>query len=556
MRMRRPLLSATITAALAVVMSTAGAVHAVATPTRAADPTATFTARRLPLGPAGLAQHSTAEQVAPGVTHLRVEAGAASTREAWTVTVGTATTEAEATPIEAQVRAAGYEPRRDRTAGPSPLGPAHRPLGWMIRVGRYADQAAAQATVDDLKAKGLTGAGAQYTGEDGFPTTGPWVVNVLVIDPKKFDGTVRSELGTQIVPGRETTSSVSDRLGALGAVNGGFFVIANDPDAGPGAHLAGTEGDLGGISVLDGDLVSEAVNGRPALVLAGGSGKGSAVRRLATHSSIHSSDGATGLVTGLNRKAGLIVNCGGVGDETPFLHPAHDYTCGNPNEIVVFDPVFGPEAETPIEGEESGYQVTLDRHGVVTATAETRGGPIPADGKVVQGTGTGATWLREHAPVGAKLAVSSKVVDAVTGAKVRLGKDSSVVNGGPLLLHDGRIALDPVRDGYSPEDIDGVDRANFYNGWYLRRNPRTAAGVTADGRIVLMTVDGRKPGHSVGLSVPEVAAVMRILGARDAINLDGGGSTMMVVDGQPQVVPSDATGERPDGDAIVVLPRQ
>jgi exopolysaccharide biosynthesis protein len=86
----------------------------------------------------------------------------------------------------------------------------------------------------------------------------------------------------------------------------------------------------------------------------------------------------------------------------------------------------------------------------------------------------------------------------------------------------------------------------------VRRNPRTLAGVTADGNVLLVAVDGRRPGHSVGASFAESAAVMRALGARDALNLDGGGSTGMTVGENLVTRPSDATGERPIADAILI----
>ncbi len=78
--------------------------------------------------------------------------------------------------------------------------------------------------------------------------------------------------------------------------------------------------------------------------------------------------------------------------------------------------------------------------------------------------------------------------------------------------------------------------------------------MTSDGRLLLVTVDGRQPGWSVDASFVESAAIMRALGAAEAVNLDGGGSTTMAVG--PDLVnrPSDATGERPDADAIVLLP--
>ena len=64
----------------------------------------------------------------------------------------------------------------------------------------------------------------------------------------------------------------------------------------------------------------------------------------------------------------------------------------------------------------------------------------------------------------------------------------------------------------------------------------------------------RAPGYSAGLDFEEEAAVMRALGARDAVNLDGGGSTTMTIRGTVVTRPSDATGERPIGDAILLLP--
>ena len=78
-------------------------------------------------------------------------------------------------------------------------------------------------------------------------------------------------------------------------------------------------------------------------------------------------------------------------------------------------------------------------------------------------------------------------------------------------------------------------------------HPRTAAAVTASGKLLLFTVDGRNAGHSEGLTYAELADVLIRWGAKDAINLDGGGSTSLVIDNpltaanDPQVrnVPSD-----------------
>jgi hypothetical protein len=122
-----------------------------------------------------------------------------------------------------------------------------------------------------------------------------------------------------------------------------------------------------------------------------------------------------------------------------------------------------------------------------------------------------------------------------------------VVNGGPLLVVHARPFVDAVAEGFVQPDLP-----SFYYGFGVRRNPRTMAGVSAAGDVLLVTVDGRQPGYSVGLSFAEEAAVMRALGAVEALNLDGGGSTTMVAGGRLLGRPSDATGERPIGDGLLV----
>ncbi len=71
-------------------------------------------------------------------------------------------------------------------------------------------------------------------------------------------------------------------------------------------------------------------------------------------------------------------------------------------------------------------------------------------------------------------------------------------------------------------------------------HPRTAAGVSRDGRyLYLLVIDGRQQGTSEGASTAEVGEWLKLLGAWDGINLDGGGTTTMVVqgaDGKPRVL--------------------
>ncbi|MEY9855510.1 hypothetical protein ABH935_001114 [Catenulispora sp. GAS73] len=90
--------------------------------------------------------------------------------------------------------------------------------------------------------------------------------------------------------------------------------------------------------------------------------------------------------------------------------------------------------------------------------------------------------------------------------------------------------------------------------WANARQPRTMAGTDAKGDLLLVTVDGRQTAGSEGFTLYEEAEFMRSLGAVQALNLDGGGSTAMAVDGKLVTNPSDATGERAVGDTVQVLP--
>jgi hypothetical protein len=110
-------------------------------------------------------------------------------------------------------------------------------------------------------------------------------------------------------------------------------------------------------------------------------------------------------------------------------------------------------------------------------------------------------------------------------------------NGGPRLLSNGSPDITAYAEGFVwPEDHE------FYYRFGVRRNPRTLAGTTPGGDLLLVAVDGRRPGYSVGASFEESAQIMKTLGAEEAVNLDGGGSTAMTVDERLVNRPSDATG--------------
>lgn len=490
-----------------------------------------FCAAELPLGSPSLQETRTTTEVAPGVTYTLIERGEQSGKDFYTVDVAFEIDLAAAKAAAKELRAEGYEPRIEEISERAPDDPQNGPLGYLVRVGSFSTRAEADALRAELTAEGCTGLRTVYTGEDGGDTSGPWVVHVLEIDPDLYDGTVTPVLATGIVPESETLSSISDRTDSLAAINGGYFVIGESD---------GTPGDLAGISVIDGVPVSEAVDGRTSLILPPGSGEGADIAALSDTTTATSSDGATREVDGLNREPGLIRGCGGDGGDQPTEEPKHDFTCTDESELILFTPDFGTSTE-PGEGAEA----VLDSSGRVVELREGRGGNIPADGSVLSGTGEAAEWLRAHAQPGATIAISTNI----TADGVPLAEGSSIVNGGPRLLSNGELDITAYTEGFVwPENPE------FYYRFGVVRNPRTLAGTTTEGNLLLVAVDGRQPGYSVGASFEESALIMQALCAVEAVKLDGGGSTAMTIGEELVNQPSDPTGERPLGDAIVVLP--
>jgi phosphodiester glycosidase len=117
------------------------------------------------------------------------------------------------------------------------------------------------------------------------------------------------------------------------------------------------------------------------------------------------------------------------------------------------------------------------------------------------------------------------------------------VSGAGLLLLDGRVLDDWHEEGLT-------------SAFDTTRHPRTMVGVDGDAAIWLVTIDGRNPSLSLGMTFAELQSLARRLGLRSALNLDGGGSTTMVAGGRIVNHPSDATGPRPVSDALLVLARQ
>lgn len=206
------------------------------------------------------------------------------------------------------------------------------------------------------------------------------------------------------------------------------------------------------------------------------------------------------------------------------------------NAVALFTPVWG--ANTPaIRGTTvvlAGFPPAVPRRdltGVVESVLTDTSVAIPPGGAVLLARGAAARTLRDEAVVGASLTVRVPLVAdwaAVTDA----------VSSGPTLVKDGR-ALFNAGEALTKAQLRG-------------RDPRTAIGQRADGGIVLLAVDGRKPGWSVGISNWDLANTLITYGCVTGFALDSGGSTTMALDGKTLNRPSDPQGERPVGEALVI----
>jgi exopolysaccharide biosynthesis protein len=330
--------------------------------------------------------------------------------------------------------------------------------------------------------------------------TGPWFINMLRIDLTR--ARLRMVHAMDEAVGLETVSSLAARYGALAAVNSGYF------------RTTGTyRGDSIGIEVLNGKLLSESNNVRAAAGL---------IERA----------GAQELIFGHLKFSGQIVTGQAKHPIDGLNRPRGD------NELVIFTPEFHRTTLTNPDG----LELIVRRERIVERRDLEGSSTIPSDGFVISVAGTARQWALEKLRVGtrAKLDLDWSPTETETAGLWK--QAANVIGGGPQLIKNGRVEISNAAEKILPSFVsDG--------------HPRTAIAKLKSGQILLVTVDGRQPGESIGMSLTMLADLLIEFSAVEAINLDGGGSTTMVIRNRLVNKPSDATGERPVSDAILVFPR-
>lgn len=112
-------------------------------------------------------------------------------------------------------------------------------------------------------------------------------------------------------------------------------------------------------------------------------------------------------------------------------------------------------------------------------------------------------------------------------------KMQTAVGGGPVLLQNGEIK------------ITNNEELKFGGKAISDKHPRTAMGYTQDGKLILMVIEGRFPGKAEGATLTQEAQMLKELGCAEALNLDGGGSSSLLINGKPTITPTDKEGQRP-----------
>ena len=334
---------------------------------------------------------------------------------------------------------------------------------------------------------------------------GPVSVQILRLDPSKVD--LRSALARDRVMQLETVPDIAARSEAIAAVNAGFFVVKN--------------GDPAGVLELGDELVSD-----------------SSLTR-----------GAVGIVRAPGKPLSLIfdrvsasLSLSYVVDGEPFSQDINGVdTTRARGQLMLYTPRFGPDSDMADTGVE--WQLAGSPLRVIERRPNAGRTRIPADGVVLSFGGTVLPTGLERLDAGQEVSIQTHFRTLLGSRPEQWIAARDIVGGAGLLVHQGK----PVSE-WSAEQL----RAGFDT----ERHPRTMIGTTRGAAIWLVTVDGRHPSVSLGMTFGELTNLAQKLNLVEALNLDGGGSTTMVVKGKIVNHPSDAGGARRVSDALIVVRRE
>ena len=327
---------------------------------------------------------------------------------------------------------------------------------------------------------------------------------LLRLDPAVVE--LRAALANDEVMGTEAVAAIAERHGATAAINAGFFLANGDP---------------AGVFAMDRRLISDSRRPRGAVgIWRDTAGVRLAFARLRATASLDAGQGS--------RKVTVPID----GVDTTRIR----------GQLMLFTPAYHGDTDTAAGGLEWVIDRRKGEQGgslrVMSGPHRSGRTPIPRTGFVLSFGGTKPPPALARLRKGAVVAVRISY-DPLEGEPQVWSLAQDIVGGAGLLIRDGR-------------NVEDWSVEAFNKGFADLRHPRTMIGSAEDGTIWLVAVDGRQPQLSVGMTLLELRDLARRLGLVNALNLDGGGSTTMWVQGQVVNSPSDAAGPRKVSDALIV----
>lgn len=335
-------------------------------------------------------------------------------------------------------------------------------------------------------------------------TRGPNRIRVLKLNPAK-SLTLQMELANDKIPDHERTSSMAARNGAIAAINGDYTLLPSDPAKGRPVHTFAQNTELITSPLLWGRNFAMTPDEQNVYI---GHPKFRA-------SLTQEESGEVWSIDAWNKVPARF------GDITAYT-VAGGYNHRPPSDACSTRllPLSSPALHEDQTNVVQTFYVDISK-----CAAK----PMPRRGGVVLAT----PWGSPEADM--------MMAGLLPGETVTLGWTTGwprvveTIGGNPTLLENGVITAENCTDSY-----------------FCHRNPRTGIGVNANGKILLVTVDGRRK-RSIGMKPVGFAKLFRWLGATSALNLDGGGSTTMWVKGSLVNYPSGGS-ERPVGSSVLVVP--
>ncbi|HVN67507.1 MAG TPA: phosphodiester glycosidase family protein, partial [Candidatus Sulfotelmatobacter sp.] len=208
------------------------------------------------------------------------------------------------------------------------------------------------------------------------------------------------------------------------------------------------------------------------------------------------------------------------------------------NSVIMYTPAWGEYTGTDTKG------VELTVVDSVVQGIQLGNSPIPPNGYVISLSGPATQFVSDNLKTGNKIEMHIRVVPYNTAPTSIL----HMVSGGPRLVKNGITYVSKDEERFKADIAQG-------------RAARTAVGIGRDDKVILVTVDGlprtraaRSAKNSIGMTLEELADLMINLGCVEAMNLDGGGSTTMWIDGRVVNQPAGGSQVRVSN-ALVVTPK-